>query len=191
LGKNARFVPSADYPQNSTISISLNSNLKDVAGNSLQPYSFSFKTLSDEIPPLSISLNSLPLITNIITLPISGLTSPQASVTIQTQGGEPITTTADSSGLFSGDVSLNENQMNVITATATLSGQSAQDSKATLQDNIPPYVTSCEYDGNKIDVTFSEPVDEITISEVSVVLVQDETTIPLTLNLSEFGTKLE
>ncbi|MFB3851825.1 MAG: Ig-like domain-containing protein, partial [Acidobacteriota bacterium] len=191
FGKSAKFIPSTDYPENSIVSVSLNSNLKDKGGTSLTPYSFSFKTLSSDVPSLMISLDPLPLVTNKSSLSVSGLTSPGAEVTLQSQGGQPVSTTADSSGKFNGEILLLQNQMNVIKALANLSGQSAEDSRAVLNDNIPPYVISCNYDGSKIEIEFSEPVDEMTISEVSVLLSQGEEIIPAELNLGDFGTKLE
>jgi len=190
-GNVARFVPSASFAEGASVHVSLTSAITDLAGTSLVPTGFTFTVLSSAAQGMDVVLNPIPTVTNGLSVEVSGVTGPGASVSVAVNQGTPVQVTAGSDGTFSSDVTLIQNQMNIVTVSATLGGQTVQTSAGIVQDGTAPEVVDAVFTDGGMTITFSEPVDILTIAENTVILTENDAVVPLTLNLEGMGTVLE
>lgn len=129
---------------------------------------------TDNIPPTAPRLDSLPDITRIRTLTVSGNAESGSQVAILVNDKQQVSTLADKTGQFKGDINLSSGE-NSITTTATDSvGNKSRASKAVI-------VT---YDATPPKLTLISPATDQTTSTAGIVSVsgKTESTANVTVN---------
>ncbi len=190
-GNAVRFVPSSSFAEGASVNVNLTSAITDLAGTSLVPAGFTFTVLSSAPQGIDMVLDAIPTVTNSQALEVSGITGPGASVSIVVNQVTPVQITAGSDGTFSSNITLVQNQMNIISVSATLGGETAAASAAVVHDGTAPEVVEADFTESGMTITFSEPVDILTIAENTVLLAENDSLVTLALDITDMGTVLE
>jgi len=151
--------PAAEWPDDQIITIEINPEATDLAGNSLTAFTSRFETIDRTGPAPPVITSTLTPITNQSVLSVTGTTEENAAVSVYQDESEIAQTTAGEEGAFTLDIPLALNSVNHLSLLATdiQGNQGSANIFAIIQDSLPPSVTITPSEGTE-DVPYDNPV---------------------------------